>query len=136
MPPAEKPKTGRPVANTKEVKVRLREDEHQALKDAGGSEWVRTQLQLKRLVANRRLTIDTALFTEDERRVFLKGWIKAGGFEKDSDRLMPWTRKANTQIEVTTDNVSDMGAEYWKTCQNQFFQFLANEQNKRTKDKE
>ena len=36
---------GRPTSNTHEVTIRLTKDEHEKLKQLGGSKWIRSQLK-------------------------------------------------------------------------------------------
>ena len=72
---------GRPRVDTKEAKVRLTPQECLALKDAGGSRWVRRQLQVMEEMA--MMDLELAHYTEEEKKAFAQGWKAAGGFLDD-----------------------------------------------------
>lgn len=69
---------GRPRVDTKEAKVRLTPQECLALKEAGGSRWVRRQLQIMEEMA--MMDLELAHYTEEEKKVFAQGWKAAGVF--------------------------------------------------------
>lgn len=72
---------GRPRVDTKEAKVRLTPQECLALKEAGGSRWVRRQLQVMEEMA--MMDLELAHYTEEEKKAFAQGWKAAGGFLDD-----------------------------------------------------
>lgn len=121
---------GRREAGTKYVMIRLSPEQHEALKQLGGSAWI--QNQLTEIMEKKMTTkIDTTKFTEEERAAFIEGWEMAGGATDDanSDNPCPWCCPwdYSETIEVTGTDVKDWGRQYWEACKPEVEAALAEE---------
>ena len=91
---------GRKPAGTKAVLIRLTEEQHETLKNLGGSSWL--QKELDKMEGFR--TIDTTDLSEEEQEKFIEGWESVRGFTDDLDEspapwCCPWYH-GNTVITV------------------------------------
>ena len=121
---------GRREAGTKYVMIRLSPEQHEALKQLGGSAWI--QNQLTEIMEKKMTTkIDTTKFKEEDRAAFIEGWEMAGGVTDDanSDNPCPWCCPwdYSETIEVTGTDVKDWGRQYWFQCKPEVEAALAEE---------
>ena len=121
---------GRREAGTKYVMIRLSPEQHEALKQLGGSAWI--QNQLTEIMEKKMTTkIDTTKFKEEDRAAFIEGWEMAGGVTDDanSDNPCPWCCPwdYSETIEVTGTDVKDWGRQYWLQCKPEVEAALAEE---------
>lgn len=118
---------GRPEAGTKAVVVRLTDEQHETLKNLGGSAWI--QKTLDTLEGHKM--IDTKDFTEEQQAQFIEGWEAAGGYTDDlDDSPAPWCcpwYHGNTKIEVVGDDPRAWGAQWWAQCKEEIEELLKEE---------
>ena len=125
-----RPGAGRPQAGTKDVRIRLTEEEHKILSAIGGSAWIRGQI---RKVKEKEMTvkIDTTKFTEEQEGRFIDGWENAGGPTSDLEEgspnpwCCPWYWEPEIEVEGTTPE--EWGASWYAQCKEELDRLLAEE---------
>lgn len=123
-----RPGAGRPQAGTKDVRIRLTDEEHKILTSIGGSAWIRGQIQLVK-EHKMKVKIDTSKFTEEQENKFIEGWESAGGTTSDleDDSPNPWCCPWywNPVIEVEGTTPEEWGASWWLQCKPEIDRLLA-----------
>ena len=121
-----RPGAGRPQAGTKDVRIRLTDEEHKILSAIGGSAWIRDQIK-KVKEKKMAVKINTAKFTEQQQDRFIEGWVSAGGPTDDCESPTPWCCPWEWEvvIEVTGSTPEEWGADFYRQCKPEIDRLLA-----------